>query len=450
MVTIAKSKEYAMERKRRRKDLVDSNEAVARGDDGTETSSTPTEEQEKQSIMVVSMDPPEPPPNEPPYTQQEIRQIMKNIYKGRIMFVQKRTIHFLRAKIDPRWYYIVVGTKPYQAEAFFEMLDTTQIDPYLSFHVNFRLCGGKGGFGSLLKSFRVNKSTNQLMCRDLNGRRLASVEEEKKLRRWLERATDREKERVEKRRARYEKLKSAKPKHEFDDTEYIRVREEILERTEDACEEAFQRVREQKEKAELEKILKGSKEKKEESDEEEELPVDGEDPIECLFGGRGKMKRARANTEKGKDAKKAKKDYESSSSDSEDDIDPEQIQLLKEYISNKENTDGPSCSKSDKELPAKTKKTESPRKKQNEEKKAAEEKQQEEEHFEPIDPSKFATVEELEQIGANHLKFELQARGLKCGGTVHERAERLFSVKDLQPKNYPKNLLANGGKKGSK
>lgn len=67
--------------------------------------------QEKQSIMIVSMDPPEPPPNEPPYTQQEIRQIMKNIYKGRIMFVQKRTIHFLRAKIDPRWYYIVVGTK---------------------------------------------------------------------------------------------------------------------------------------------------------------------------------------------------------------------------------------------------------------------------------------------------------------------------------------------------
>ena len=45
MVTIAKSKEYAMERKRRRKDLIDSNEAVARGDDGSETSSTPTEEQ---------------------------------------------------------------------------------------------------------------------------------------------------------------------------------------------------------------------------------------------------------------------------------------------------------------------------------------------------------------------------------------------------------------------
>lgn len=77
---------------------------------------------------------------------------------------------------------------------------------------------------------------------------------------------------------------------------------------------------------------------------------------------------------------------------------------------------GPSCSKlSDKELPVKAKKTESSRKKedgkkQNEEKKAAEEKQQEEEHFEPIDPSKFATVEELEQIGANHLKFELQGR----------------------------------------
>ena len=41
------------------------------------------------------------------------------------------------------------------------------------------------------------------------------------------------------RKARYEKLKSDKPKHEFNDTEYIRVREEILERTEDACEEGL-------------------------------------------------------------------------------------------------------------------------------------------------------------------------------------------------------------------
>ena len=55
----------------------------------------------------------------------------------------------------------------------------------------------------MLKSFRVNKSTNQLMCRDLNGRRLASVEEEKKLRRWLERAADREKELIEKRSNRF-------------------------------------------------------------------------------------------------------------------------------------------------------------------------------------------------------------------------------------------------------
>lgn len=32
------------------------------------------------------------------------------------------------------------------------------------------------GFGTLLKSFRINKSSNQLMCRDLSGRRLADVE----------------------------------------------------------------------------------------------------------------------------------------------------------------------------------------------------------------------------------------------------------------------------------
>ncbi|EYB83205.1 hypothetical protein Y032_0340g2984 [Ancylostoma ceylanicum] len=67
------------------------------------------------------------------------------------------------------------------------------------FQIHFRLLGGKGGFGSLLRSFRVNKSTNQLMCRDLNGRRLASIDEEQKLRKWIERAAEREKEKIAKR-----------------------------------------------------------------------------------------------------------------------------------------------------------------------------------------------------------------------------------------------------------
>lgn len=38
-------------------------------------------------------------------------------------------------------------------------------------------------------------------------------------------------------------------------------------------------------------------------------------------------------------------------------------------------------------------------------------------------------MEELEAAGAERLKVTLQAMGLKCGGTVKERAERLLSTK---------------------
>eukprot|EP00731_Ephydatia_muelleri_P027790 Em0019g663a len=41
----------------------------------------------------------------------------------------------------------------------------------------------------------------------------------------------------------------------------------------------------------------------------------------------------------------------------------------------------------------------------------------------------YSTAEELEAVGAERLKAALQTMGLKCGGTVKERAHRLFSTK---------------------
>ncbi|KHJ82466.1 hypothetical protein OESDEN_17840 [Oesophagostomum dentatum] len=110
------------------------------------------------------------------------------------------------------------------------------------FQLHFRLLGGKGGFGSLLRSFRVNKSTNQLMCRDLNGRRLASIEEEQKLRKWIERTAEREREKIAKRKAKYEKLKSGPPRHMFNDPDYIRQKETIIEKTEEAFEQGLSKL----------------------------------------------------------------------------------------------------------------------------------------------------------------------------------------------------------------
>ena len=44
----------------------------------------------------------------------------------------------------------------------------------------------------------------------------------------------------------------------------------------------------------------------------------------------------------------------------------------------------------------------------------------------PIDLAQFSTAAELEALGLDRLKVELTTRGLKCGGTLAERAARLF------------------------
>jgi splicing factor 3A subunit 3 len=55
--------------------------------------------------------------------------------------------------------------------------------------------------------------------------------------------------------------------------------------------------------------------------------------------------------------------------------------------------------------------------------------------------SGFASASDLlTQRDAEWVKQQLRARGLKCGGTPRERAERLFSVRALAPVDYPKKL----------
>ena len=62
--------------------------------------------------------------------------------------------------------------------------------------------------------------------------------------------------------------------------------------------------------------------------------------------------------------------------------------------------------------------------------------------FPPVDLDSYNSVSELEALGLDHLKHALEARCLKCGGNLQERASRLFSVKGLAPEEYPKNIKA--------
>uniref|UniRef100_A0A671SNL1 Splicing factor 3A subunit 3 n=1 Tax=Sinocyclocheilus anshuiensis TaxID=1608454 RepID=A0A671SNL1_9TELE len=71
-----------------------------------------------------------------------------------------------------------------------------------------------------------------------------------------------------------------------------------------------------------------------------------------------------------------------------------------------------------------------------------------------LDLSAFSSWEELASLGLDRLKSALMALGLKCGGTLEERAQRLFSTKGksleaLDPSLFAKNPKAKGPKKDS-
>ena len=89
-----------------------------------------------------------------------------------------------------------------------------------------RLRGGKGGFGSMLRAIgaQIEKTTNREACRDLSGRRLRDINEEQRLKNWIDKQAERQKEAEDAKQARLEKLRR-KPKHVFTDKGYIEQKE---------------------------------------------------------------------------------------------------------------------------------------------------------------------------------------------------------------------------------
>lgn len=68
-----------------------------------------------------------------------------------------------------------------------------------------------------------------------------------------------------------------------------------------------------------------------------------------------------------------------------------------------------------------------------------------------LDLSAFSSWEELASLGLDRLKSALMALGLKCGGTLEERAQRLFSTKgkkldELDPALFAKSKPGKAGK----
>ncbi|CAB4068748.1 SF3A3 [Lepeophtheirus salmonis] len=65
-----------------------------------------------------------------------------------------------------------------------------------------------------------------------------------------------------------------------------------------------------------------------------------------------------------------------------------------------------------------------------------------------LDLSAFSSPEELASLGLDRLKSALVALNLKCGGTLEERAKRLFSTKGKQLSELDPSLFAKNSKNG--
>lgn len=61
-----------------------------------------------------------------------------------------------------------------------------------------------------------------------------------------------------------------------------------------------------------------------------------------------------------------------------------------------------------------------------------------------LDLDAFDSADELEMLGAERVKEALQALGLKCGGTLRQRAERLMLTKGKRLEELDKSLFAKG------
>ncbi len=130
------------------------------------------------------------------------------------------------------------------------------------------LAGGKGGFGSLLRSKKSTvKTTNFGACRDLSGRRLRHVEQERALAAWHAGAAQRE---LEKRRAQLEAAEArgaGAGERQFADPTFA---QETVEFCDSVAEAVRKRVRGKDEEEEEEEDQEEEQEEQEEQEEEGE------------------------------------------------------------------------------------------------------------------------------------------------------------------------------------
>ncbi|NXS11737.1 SDE2 regulator, partial [Neodrepanis coruscans] len=365
-----------------------------------------------------------------------------------------------------------------------------------------RLCGGKGGFGSMLRALgaQIEKTTNREACRDLSGRRLRDVNHEKAMAEWVKKQAEREAEKEQRRLERLQR-KLAEPRHTFTDPEYERQYREMAERQEESIRIGLQVIANKAVSSESGKSRKrpgepgksGTKSEKRkclwlglddanssggEDDNKHESPCTSD--RSCPPGSR--YNESIGNSSKcSSSAVASAEDSPSTSAASASAGDSPSTSAASASAE-----DSPAASATEKPLEQpegtgrdlqremctggqtdvlgeENSKMKKPPKEEAQEKNEATQAQKEEEQenvsskaqetkqlqsaeVEPIDLLAFNSAAELEALGLDKLKMGLMSLGLKCGGTLKERAARLFSVRGLSRDQIKPSLFAKPSK----
>ena len=260
---------------------------------------------------------------------------------------------------------------------------TVRASDALIAHVTCGLLGGKGGFGTQLRASarRGTQTTNFDACRDLSGRRLRAVNGEKKIAAWEAEKAERD---AEAKAEKYLKSQAggsgAARLRELEEKEreaYHAESAKVSESVNDAVASGFKNAA-AIEAAKRKKAKKGKAVVGNDDESESESDEDFDDSA-LLFPA---AKKARVVPAAPAPALALANEPEASTSQSP--------------------TSAPTMAP-----PVMEQKEEG-----------------------PLDLTRFDSAEALEAVGLERLKAELTAQKLKCGGTLRERAARLFLLRD--------------------
>ena len=261
------------------------------------------------------------------------------------------------------------------------------------------LQGGKGGFGTLLRSTGKKKgrnsgANNNELCRDLRGQRYHVTENAKKMEQWEKEESLREEEALALRYIEEQTGEKARKRAKMEEEEerFRKDSEEVKERMERAIKMATNATKISTTLASSSVEKRSKRDEEDDDDNEEEEEDDDEDDF--------RKKKKKTSTTKNDRGEKEKEEERKEEEKPKEVEEKEQRKEEKVVASEKKLTSAATSS--------------SPPKQEN---------------FEPIDLSVINTAQELERFGLDHLKIELTRQKLKCGGSLEERANRLFLLK---------------------